>query len=295
MKAIDFKGIIPPLMTPFTKEGDIYEKGLRELVEFTVPHVHGLYPVGTYGSGPLMSMVERKKTAEIIIDQVNKRIPVIIHVGTCDTKTTVELAKHAQAAGADAVGAIAPYYNPLTDESIFEHFRALVESVDIPTFVYNNPHISGNPIKPETLKALADVGLRGVKDSSFDLVNFYMYKMAVKDYADFNVIIGTEAIFLAAFESGATGAVVGVGNIYPELLNKMYTEYLNGDIESAKKTQFDVLKVRAITKYAPTVPIMHAILKMRGIDSGHPRMPFLTISSDVENKVKAALKEMNLL
>jgi dihydrodipicolinate synthase/N-acetylneuraminate lyase len=295
MKAMDFKGIIPPLMTPFTENGEIYEKGLRELIEFTIPHVHGYYPVGTYGSGPLMSIEERKRAAEIIVDQVNGRVPVIIHTGTADTKTTVELSKHAEAIGADAVGAIAPYYNPLTDESIFEHFRSIIDAVNIPVFVYNNPHISGNPIKPEVLKKLADYGLRGVKDSSFDLVNFYMYKMAVEDYPDFNVIVGTEAIFLGAFEAGAIGAVTGVGNIFPELLNRLYTEYIEGEIEKARQTQMDVLKVRAISKYGPTVPTMHAILKMRGIDAGYPRKPFLPISEEIEAKVKNALKEMDLL
>lgn len=295
MKAMDFKSIIPPLMTPFTKDGEIYEKGLKEVIDFVVPHVQGLYPVGTYGSGPLMSIEERKKAAEIIVSYVNKRVPVIVHVGTADTKTTVELAKHAESIGADAVGAIAPYYNPLTDESLFEHFRCLIDAVKIPVFVYNNPKISGNPIKPAVMKKLADHGLRGIKDSSFDLVNYYDYKIALKDYKDFNVIIGTEAIFYAAFEAGAIGAVTGVGNVYPELLNKMYTEYINGEKDKAKETQELVLKVRAITKYGPTVPVMHSILKMRGIDAGYPRKPFLPISEEMENKVKSALKELNLL
>lgn len=295
MRAIDFKGIIPPLLTPFTKDGDIYEKGLRELIEFVLPHVHGFYPVGTYGSGPMMSIEERKKTAEIIIDQVNGRIPVIIHTGTADTKTTVELCRHAESIGADAVGAIAPYYNPMTDEAIYEHFKAMIDSVKIPVFVYNNPKQSGNTVKPEVIKNLADYGLRGVKDSSFDLVNFYQYKIAVKDYTDFNVIIGTEAIFLGGFQAGAIGTVCGVGNVYPELLNKLYTEYNNGETEKALQTQINVIKVRDITKYGPTVPTMHAILRMRGVDVGYPRRPFLPVSSDIENKVKTALKQMDLL
>ncbi|GAQ25151.1 dihydrodipicolinate synthase family protein [Tepidanaerobacter syntrophicus] len=295
MKAIDFKGIIPPLMTPFTETGEIYEDGLKRLIDFVVPYVQGLYPVGTYGSGPLMSIQERKKAAELIIEYVNGRVPVIIHVGTADTNTTVELAKHAESIGADAVGAIAPYYNPLTDDSIFEHFRCLIDAVNIPVFVYNNPSISGNPIKPEVLKKLADYGLRGIKDSSFDLVNYYNYKLAVEDYQDFNVIIGTEAIFYAAFEAGAIGAVTGLGNIFPELLNKMYLEYINGKKEEAKKTQELVLKLRSVTKLGPTVPVMHAILEMRGIDSGYPRKPFLPISEELKVKVKSSLEELKLL
>ena len=103
MKPNEFKGIYPPMMTAFTEDGEIYEKGTRNIVDFIVPHVQGLYPCGTYGSGPMMSPEERKKVAEIVLDQVNGRVPVILHVGTADTKTTIELAQHAQSIGAGAL------------------------------------------------------------------------------------------------------------------------------------------------------------------------------------------------
>jgi dihydrodipicolinate synthase/N-acetylneuraminate lyase len=97
MKAKDFKGIIPPIMTAFTRDGEVYEKGTREIIEFLVPHVQGLYPCGSYGSGPMMLIEERKKVAEIMVDQVRGRAAIIVHVGTADTRTTVELARHAEA------------------------------------------------------------------------------------------------------------------------------------------------------------------------------------------------------
>jgi len=165
MKATDFKGIIPPIMTAFTKEGNIYEKGMREIVDFIVPHVQGLYPCGTYGSGPMMSPEERKKVAEIIINQVRGRIPVIVHVGTADTKNTIELARHAEAIGAQGVGAITPYYNSYNEDAIFVHFQQLINAVNIPVFLYNNPKTSGNSVSVDLLLRLAREGLAGVKDS----------------------------------------------------------------------------------------------------------------------------------
>ena len=87
----------------------------------------------------MMSPKERKKVAEIILDQVKGRVPVIVHVGTADTKNTLELARHAQAVGAEAVGAITPYYNSYDEETIFAHFQKLIHSVDIPVFLYDNP------------------------------------------------------------------------------------------------------------------------------------------------------------
>lgn len=295
MKAMDFKGIIPPLITPFTEEGEIYEEGLRNMIEFTIPHVQGYYPIGTYGSGPFMSVEERKKCAEIIVKQVNGRVPVIIHVGTVDTASTIELAKHAESIGAEGVGAIAPYYQKHTDEEIYQHFKALNDAVSIPVFVYNNPTISGNVISPEVAKKLAEDGLRGIKDSSFDLVSFSNYKKALAEYDDFNVVIGTEAILVGAFANGAQAAVTGVANVYPELIQQLYQEAAAGDYEKARETQMKVLKVREITKYGQTVPTMHAILKLRGVDIGYTRKPLLPVSKDVIDRVEKALKELDLL
>jgi len=295
MKPKDFKGIIPPIMTAFTKDGSIYEEGTRAIVDFIVPHVQGLYPCGTYGSGPMMSPEERQRAAEIIIDQVNGRIPVIVHVGTADTRTTIELARHAQSIGAEAVGAIVPYYNKYNEDAIFSHFQMLIKSVDIPVFLYDNPACSGNKISTNLLVRLAGEGLGGIKDSTFDIVNYFHAKMALKDFPEMNLISGTEAIFVAAFDAGATAAVTGLGNVYPDLMNRFYLQYLNGDRNVLMKIQEDVLRVRQITKFGPTIPTCHAILKLRGVDAGFPRLPFQPVSAQIEEKVNLSLKKMNLL
>ena len=295
MKAADFKGIIPPMMTAFTKQGEVYDKGTREIVDFIVPHVQGLYPCGTYGSGPMMSPEERKRVAEIIIDQVNGRVPVIVHVGTADTKNTIELARHAEAIGARAVGAITPYYNSYDEDAIFVHFQQLINAVNIPVFLYNNPKTSGNSVSVNLLLRLAKEGLAGVKDSTFDIVNYYHSRIGLKDFPEMNLIIGTEAVLVAAFDAGAKAAVSGLGNVYPDLMEKLYKEYLEGDREKLMQTQEDVLRVRQITKYGPTVPTCHAILNLRGVDSGYPRLPFRPVSPETIKRVKEALQSMRLL
>jgi dihydrodipicolinate synthase/N-acetylneuraminate lyase len=299
MKAKEFIGIIPPVLSSFTPSGEIYENGVREIIKFTLPYVNGYYPIGTYGCGPLMSMPEREKTLEIMIDEVNGKVPIVAHVGAPSTRMTIELAKHAKKAGASGVGAISPFYSPnLPEQAMFEHFKSLIDAVgeeEFPVYVYNNIHYSQNRITPDLLKKLADYGLRGCKDSSFDLVNFYQFQDAVADYADFNLIIGTEAIFMGAFDAGATGMVCGMANIYPEIMSKMYHHYLDGEREKAMEIQRQILRIRQITKSGPTVPIMHAILKMRGIDAGYSRSPLIKIDENTEEKVIIALKNIDLL
>ena len=298
MKALEFTGIIPPVLSSFESDGKIYEKGIREIIKFTLPHVNGYYPIGTYGCGPLMSIEERKKALEIILDEVNGKVPVVAHVGTADTVTTVELAKHAKKSGAQGVGAICPYYSPhLPEDYLFSHFAALIDAVneeEFPVYVYNNPHLSQNTVTPALLKRLAKYGLRGLKDSSFDLVNFYFFQEAVKEYSDFNVIIGTEAIFAGAFDAGATGCVCGMANIYPELLAEIYEAHKAGNKEEVQRLQRLILEVRQITKLGPTVPIMHAILRARGIDAGYSRSPYKDINETLLQKVLGELKALKL-
>ena len=299
MKAKEYTGVIPPMLSSFTADGEIYEQGMREIVRFTLPHVHGLYPIGTYGCGPLMSLSERKRMLEIILDEVNGKVPVVAHVGAAGTQPMVDLAKHAKSAGAQGVGAISPYYAPnLPEESLFHHFASLIDAVneeEFPVFVYHNAHYSQNSITPKLLRRLADHGLRGCKDSSFDLVNFIFFQEAVADYPDFNVIVGTEAIFVAAFDAGATGMVCGMGNIFPDLMAELHRAYLDGDREKAMDLQRLTLKVRAVTKLGPTVPIMHAILKMRGVDAGYSRSPLIEIEKEIGEQVEVELKALGLL
>lgn len=299
MKARDYTGIIPPLLTPYTNDGEVDEAALRRLLDFVVPHVHGLYPVGTYGTGPFMTVEERKRVIAVILDHVAGRIPVVAHVGAPSARVVVELAKHAKESGAAGVGAISPFYSPgLPDDNLYAYFAALIDAVneeEFPVFVYNNAHYSQNTITPTLLGRLAEHGLRGCKDSSFDLVNFYQYVDAVADYRDFNVIVGTEAFVVAAFDAGAIGTVCGIGNIFPELLREIYDTYEAGDREKSIELQRRILRVRKIIKAGPTVPIMHAILRMRGIDAGFSRTPLVPISTTLEKQVREGLQKIGML
>jgi dihydrodipicolinate synthase/N-acetylneuraminate lyase len=299
VKAKEFKGIIPPLQTAFTEDGEIHEKGVRAMVRFTLPHVGAFYPVGTYGSGPLMSIDERKKALEIILDETAGKAPVIAHVGCADTKSAIELAKHAKKAGARAVGAISPYYSPnLPDDFLFGYFNDIMQAVnetEFPVFVYNNGHYSQNAVSPAVLKRLAKSGLRGCKDSSFDLVNYYYFRDAVAEYPDFNLIIGTEAIFVPAFETGARGCVCGIGNIFPEIMRKMYDEFMAGNVKASLETQDLILRIRSVIKQWPTLSILHAILEMRGVDAGFPRRPYLQCPPEMKARIRGQLRELRVI
>jgi dihydrodipicolinate synthase/N-acetylneuraminate lyase len=289
----EIKGIIPPVITSFDKAGNFDEKAQREVIRFLLPHVNGFYPTGTYGSGPLMTTAERKKVAEVIIDEVGGKVPVIIHVGAVSTAEVVELAKHAESAGADALGSIPPWYYKYPEADLLDYFRAIIHAVKIPVFAYNNPELSGNPLTPGMIKTLAAEGLAGFKDSKFDLLNFYSFLEAVKD-PKFIPIVGTEAIAAPAVEAGAKGVISGLANVWPELMHEFWDILQTNDGRKSAQMQLKVNRARNILKYGPTLVVCYEGLIMRGINAGFPRRPYGPVSEETRAKIKAGFTEMGM-
>jgi len=241
-----------------------------------------------------MSVQERKRVLEIVVDQVQGRVPVIAHVGTTDTASVVELSVHAQSIGAAAVGIVPPFYYGHTDDAILEHYRAVLEAVSIPVYAYDNPKASGNNISPSLLVRLADIGVWGVKDSSFSISSFMDKQRAVGE-REFDFVIGTESLFLPAFALGARATVAGLANALPELMAELWNSWSEGDAGKVKIVQNKVLRAREIIHMGPTIPTVHAVLNMRGIDAGQPRAPFLPLEAGLREKVRAALTAEGLL
>ena len=288
-----FSGIIPPVITCFNEKGTFDPARQRDIVRFLAQHVQGFYPCGTYGSGPLMSVEERKKVAETVIKEKGNTF-VIVHVGAANTADMVDLAQHAEAAGADAVGAIPPYYYRYPQDALLDHYRALIKAVRIPVFLYNNPEVSGNPITPDSLKTLAEEGLAGVKDSAFDLVNLYLYMTRVKK-PGFQFIVGTEAIAQPALDAGACGVIAGLANVFPELLADFWQTWKQGDPQKTAQMQLRIVEARAVMKLGPTLTMTYAVLRMRGMDPGFPRLPWKDISPDLYARAEKELRVLGLV
>ena len=144
------RGVLLPIITPFDEKVRVDEPVMRQLVDFHIKAgVQGLFVLGSTGQGPAMTVEERKQAAAIALDQAKSRVPVVIHVGTADTGSTVELAEHAATNKADAVAVVPPYY--YSDHSEFEiiaHYKAVHRAVSLPLFIYENPKYSGISIPP---------------------------------------------------------------------------------------------------------------------------------------------------
>jgi len=286
-------GVIPPLLTGFDEKGNYDSAVQKEITAYLVDKVQGFYICGTYGSGPLMTGDERERVAEDVISQVKGRIPVIVHVGGCSTRSVVDLARHAEGIGADAVAAVPPIYYGFGEDAVLRHFEALRTAVSIPVFVYNNPKTTGVSVTPSMVAKLVELGVDGIKDSSFSIITFWSQMWAVKK-PDFISVIGTEALILPAVSMGAHAAVCGLANAIPEPVVELFQAVEAKDLDKAAPLQAKVSKMRDIMHLGPTLPMIQAVLRARGVNAGFPRMPFVLPEKRLLDKAIAEFKKLGV-
>ncbi|HXZ90889.1 MAG TPA: dihydrodipicolinate synthase family protein [Candidatus Dormibacteraeota bacterium] len=271
------RGIITALVTPFSGSGDLDEGALADIVQFQVRSgVNGLFPLGTTGMGPAMEPDERKRVAEIVTDSVDGRIPVIVQVGDSNPKVSLELARHAENVGADAVASLNPFYYHPGPETVVEHYRRLAEATKLPLLAYNIPRNTGNNIDAQLLRQLSQIPhLIGIKDSSRDFSQLLDYLASVPK--GFTVINGTDSYLFSAYCAGVSAGVSATANAVPELFVRMYDAYLSNDLKSGQELQKKIHAVRDATSSPALAPLLEA-LKFRGIKSGNVRPPLRPMS-----------------
>jgi len=288
-----FEGIITPLITPFTEDGKVFEKGLKELISFQIEkNINGLFMCGTYGLGPAMTIEERKRVAEIAVDQAKGKMNVIINVGSSSMETTIELAKHAEDIGADAVASTPPFYYTYDDESILLFYKQLLKEVNIPVFAYNYPERVGYTINSELLNRLAKEGIAGIKDSSFNILKFYEDILAVEK-REFIFLIGTEELMFPAMVVGAKGCVPGIANVYPEIMTEFYKLIKEEKFKEAAIKQIEIIKL--IKTINPTMTRCYEILKLRGINVGQPKKLFKRLTEVEVDELRDKLIKLGLI
>lgn len=287
------KGVISPVLTAFDRDGAVYDDGCRNILNFQLPYVNGFFVCGSYGSGGLMSVKERMHVLEVMTDHINGRVPTIVHAGTMDTYSTIKLARHAQSTGVDAIAVMPPFFYKHNEENILGHYKAVLDAVDKPVFVYDYPSLSNNPISTKTLKNLAEMGTAGVKLTSSDLPGL-LERMVAITKKGFAFMIGTEALLLAAISHGAQACITGMANSLPFHLAKLYQAICNGDHKEARKLQLLTNKAHTIIKRAPAISSVYGLMHYQGVDAGYPRLPFQKIESkdilpEINNLEKAGL------
>ena len=227
-KRAKFHGSMPALVTPF-KDGKFDETAFRALVDWQIQSgSHGLVPVGTTGESPTLSHAEHRHVVNVCIDEARGRVPVIAGAGSNNTAEAIELARHAEKDGADAVLVVTPYYNKPTQEGLFQHFKAVNDAIGIPIIIYNIPGRSVIDMSIDTMKRLHELdNIVGVKDATGDLARVSKQRHAIG--ARFHSAFGRGYDGAAYMAAGGHGCISVTANVAPKLCADLMEAVLEGD------------------------------------------------------------------
>lgn len=279
---MQIKGAITALITPF-KEGLLDEEALEEHVDFQVREgIDGLLTLGTTGEMMTLSESERERVVGICRNQ--KRVPLIVNVGTNSTAESIERAKKAKVMGADALLVVTPYYNKPSQAGLIAHFHAVAESTDLPILVYHIPGRTGVRADFETLQSICShSNVVGVKESSGDLV------LASKLTRVTQVFSGDDPLILPMMSVGAKGCVSVISNLRPNTVVRLTRAMLEGDCLRAEHLHYDLLpEIEAI--FQETNPMgIKAAMKMLGMRAGDVRLPLVPMDGEALERLEKVL------
>jgi 4-hydroxy-tetrahydrodipicolinate synthase len=289
-----FRGSFTALVTPF-KNGSVDEKTFRDFVEWQIAEgTNGLVPVGTTGESPTLSHDEHKEVVEWCVDQAHGRVPVVAGAGSNSTKEAVDLAKHAEKAGADAVLVVTPYYNKPTQDGLYAHYKAINDAIGIPILIYNIPGRSVIDMSVDTMKRLYELkNIAGVKDATANMTRVSAQRAAMGE--DFNQMSGEDITALGFMAHGGHGCISVTSNVAPRLCSEFQAACLKGDFVAALKLQDKLapLHINLFVESSPA-PIKYA-LSLIGKSSNTLRLPMVPASENAQAAVRQAMVHAGLI
>jgi 4-hydroxy-tetrahydrodipicolinate synthase len=296
-----FDGLMPAMVTPFDNRGEVDLDATEAVIErFIEAGVSGISPLGSTGEAIHLTFDERKRFAEEVVRIVGGRVPLVVGVGTSGTRETVELARHAEGAGADAVLVVSPSYWKVGEEALFRHFATVAGSVGIPVFIYNLPMLTGVDLSPSLIAGIAAEcsNVSGLKDT----VTEYFHTVGVlrevkRERPEFTILSGWEDLILPTLLAGADGSICAFANVAPELFVDLVRSARDGDLESAAELHRRVLSLVTLGAYSdpPISAIKLAMNKLGVAISPSVRGPALPVPEEAYEKFEGVLREAGLL
>jgi dihydrodipicolinate synthase/N-acetylneuraminate lyase len=294
------EGILVPMPVGFKADGRIDEKSVDALVDFYLfSGVQGFFPLGTHGQGMVMEIDERKEVAAQIVKRVGGRVPVVLHIGTANTYSSIDLAKHAAGLGVDAVGIVPPYYYPHDDYEVYAHYKAIAQAVPgVPLFIYDNTettHVEITPPKAlNIMEAVAPTStLAGIKVSfiPYDALLRYVFTLP----PSVGVFPGGIFSLYSGYSLGVRGAIHPPSSPFPEVCVKMYQALKAGNLQQAQQAHDLLARVlNVIGRFLRTHGrgVFGEIMRMRGLPiERFPRWECAPFTQKDRDELKAGLEK----
>lgn len=290
-----FTGSITALVTPMTNQG-VDETAFADFVEWQIAEgSHGLVPVGTTGESPTLSHDEHKRVVEHCIEVANGRVPVIAGAGSNNTHEAIDLARHAEKAGAQGLLVVTPYYNKPSQEGLYQHFKAINDQVGLPILIYNIPGRSIIDMSVETMARLFEdcTNITGVKDATakVDRVSLQRHAMG----PDFNQLSGEDSTGLGFMAHGGHGCITVTANVAPRLVSQFYSACLDEDYKTALELQDRLMPLHQALFIEPNPTGAKFLLSEMGKMENTLRLPLTPIQPDTQKQILAAARHAGLL
>ncbi len=290
-----FRGCHVALVTPFRPNLSIDFQRLDGLVDFLLEQgIDGIVPCGTTGESATLDPQEQEEVIRAVVTRVGGRVPVIAGAGTNATQDAIALAQRAEAAGADAILSVTPYYNRPTPEGLYRHFRALADAVSLPMILYNVPGRTGCNLDARTVRRLAEVPtIIGVKEASG---NFSQIMELIRTRPEgFLVLSGDDSFTLPILALGGDGVISVVANEVPREMRTLVQAALAGDFATARQWHYKLLPLMN-ANFLETNPIpVKAALALMGLVEENYRLPLCPPDDATRSRLKDILQQLQLL
>ncbi|MEQ8699700.1 MAG: 4-hydroxy-tetrahydrodipicolinate synthase [Bauldia litoralis] len=289
-----FKGSITALVTP-VRDGALDEAAFRGFVDWQIEEgSHGLVPVGTTGESPTLTHAEHKRVVEICIDAAGGRVPVIAGAGSNNTAEAIELAQHAEKAGADGVLVVTPYYNKPSQEGLYQHYKAINDAIGIPIIIYNIPPRSVIDMSVETMARLFELkNIVGVKDATGKIDRISTQREAMGP--EFIQLSGDDGTALAVMAHGGHGCISVTSNVAPKMVSEFLEACMAGDYPRALSYQDRLMPLHKALFLEPNPAGAKYALSILGKMTDDMRLPMVKASDATKAEIRSAMVHAGLI
>lgn len=284
-------GIIPALVTPLDRDGELLEQGLRDLLDHTISNgVHGVFVLGSSGEIYGLSGAQKRRVVEITVEHVAGRVPVYAGASEITTRDCVRTARMIEGiGGVSALSVLTPYFMTPTQSELVEHYRAVAAETALPVLIYSNPGRTQVPVQLDTVVQLAEVdNIIGVKDSAGDMSLTADYIRELPE--DFSVLMGRDTLIYPALAMGADGAIASTANIAPRLLSQLYESFIAGDHARALDLQERLSPLRSLVDAATFPVVLKEGLRYAGVEAGFCLAPARELDKRHREALRAAVR-----
>ena len=283
-------GTIPALVTPLTAEGELFEQGLRDVLDFVIDGgVHGIFVLGSSGEIYGLSNEQKRSVVEITVEHVAGRVPIYAGASEITTRDCIATAAMVEKIGGVAgLSVLTPYFMTPTQAELVQHYRAIAESTPLPVLLYTNPGRTQVRLALDTVLELATVpNIVGLKDSAGILAD--TQALLSQRPEGFVVLMGRDTLILDALIAGAEGAIASTANVAPELVAGIYDAFAAGDLQLARVRQDALTPLRNLLDRATFPVVLKEGLRMRGVDAGFCFAPARDMSGTVRQELAGVL------